>query len=341
MARALGFDELSAIWAQSLDDVGKPPYEVLLPSPGEAAVILERLGVAAADAAEVIDSLPSPGRTPEWWWLLERSCHRLTRDMADPDESHFGWPFWVGGASAYSLQQRCFMPHVFLAAMPHAMAWHRSRSIAEGVSLASFSDLGRHMAIHRRMHGATGVDAPWWLSLCLRAEVFELGRLQFNWFHFGVGDESPLWYTEEEANRRGSGFRQGDIGVGIHIPESGPMTPAACDDSFEKAGRFFAEHLPLSSGQSRRLATCWSWLLDGQLVDYLPAESNIVRFQRRFEIVPSYVETDASMLEFVFRVPDPLERLDSLPQRTTLERAAVAHLKAGGHWRACSGWFEL
>jgi hypothetical protein len=33
--------------------------------------------------------------------------------------------------------------------------------------------------------------------------------------------------------------------------------------------------------------------------------------------------------------------LDDLPQRTTLERAIVAHLRAGGHWRARTGWFEF
>jgi hypothetical protein len=118
------------------------------------------------------------------------------------------------------------------------------------------------------------------------------------------------------------------------------MTPAACDDSFERAKGFFAEFSPLRD-QRRRLATCWSWLLDDQLADWLSAESNIMRFQRRFELVPGSVEDDEEMLRFVFRVPEPLACLDSLPQRTALERAAVAHLRAGGHWRLRSGWVDL
>ncbi len=340
VAKALGFGTSETSWADGLDAVGKPPYELVLPPPDEATELLRRLGVPETDAAEVVATLPSRTGLPEWWWLLERSCHWLTKVMGNPDESHFTWPSWVGTEQACSLQRRCFIPHVFLAMVPHTMAWHRSRGIAEDISWASMADLGRHMVIHRRTYGATGVDAAWWVTVCLRAEVFDLGRLQFNWFHLGAGDTSPWWYPLEEARRRGPGFRPGDFCVGVHIPESGPMTPAACGDSFERAQGFFSEHFPLVD-QRRRLATCWSWLLDDQLADWLPPESNIVRFQRRFELVPGSIESDGDILEFVFRVPGPLEHLDALPQRTRLERAVVAHLKAGGHWRTRSGWVDL
>lgn len=340
IARALGFGPWETKWAEGLDGFGEPSPEVLLPPGDEAAELLGRLGVVGPDAADVVSTLPSPRTSPEWWWLLERSCHRLIQTMGQPAEPHSGWPSWVGGEEVCSLERRCFMPHVFLAMMPRTMAWHRARGIGEDISWASMADLGRHMALHRQMYSATGVDAPWWLSMCLRAEMFDLGRLQFNWLHLGVGDASPPWYPTEEAERRGVGFRPGDACVGVHIPESGPLTPAACDDSFERASGFFAEFFPLKD-QPRRLATCFSWMLDDQLVDWLPADSNIVRFQRRFELVPGSVEDDGELLEFVFRVPEPLGRLDFLPQRTALQRAAVAHLRAGGHWRPRSGWVDL
>ncbi|MGA3354255.1 MAG: acyltransferase domain-containing protein [Acidimicrobiales bacterium] len=320
--------------------MGEPPYEVVLPGADEAEDLLRRLDVTEADAAEVVATLPSRGGSPEWWWLLERSCHWLSQAMGHPDRSHFTFPTWIGREEACGSQRRCFMAHVFLAMMPRTMAWHRALGIAEDISWASTADLGRHMSIHRRTYGATGVDAGWWVTVCLRAEVFDLGRLQFNWFHLGSGDKSPDWYPPEEARRRGTGFEQGDFCVGVHIPVSGSLSPAACDDSFEMAKGFFSKYFPLRE-QTRRLATCWSWLLDEQLAEWLPAESNIVRFQRRFELVPGKVEYDEAMLEFVFRVPDPLDHLDDLPQRTSLERAAVEHLKSGGHWYARSGWVDL
>ena len=268
VANELGFGTLATKWAEDLDAVGRPPYEVALPSPDEAMELLGRLGVPEADAAEVTATLPSAAGTPIWWWLIERACHWLTLAMGKPAEPHFIWPDWAGTEHTYSLQHRCFTAHVFLAVMPHTVAWHRSRGISEDISWASMADLGRHMVLHRRAYGATGVDNAWWVTVCLRAEVFDLGRLQFSWFHLGTGDSSPWWYSLDEARRRGTGFRPGDFCVGVHIPESGPMTPAVCDYSLEMAKDFFSEHFPLSD-QGRRLATCWSWLLDDQLADWL------------------------------------------------------------------------
>jgi len=71
----------------------------------------------------------------------------------------------------------------------------------------------------------------------------------------------------------------------------------------------------------------------------LPADSNIVRFQRRFEPVPGWREGDADVLRFVFgRLGGDLDRL---PQDSALQRAIVAHLRAGRHWRTRTGRLEL
>ena len=332
-------------WAEGLDALGPPPFDVELPAGGAAGALLARLQVDPADAADVLESLPSPERTPEWWWLLERSVHRLANSMGDPSQPHFGWPDWVASRPGVPLARRCFMAHVFLATVPHTQEWHLARGIPDDVSWASLVDLGRHMAIHRRAYGATGVDAAWWLSLCLRGEAFDLGRLQFTYFALGRSDDTPWWYPWEEAEKLGDGFRRGDACIGVHIPESGPMTPEACDESFRQAAVFFDNHFP-ASAQERRLATCWSWLLDDQLANWLPEASNVVRFQRRFELVPGSLGSDGNALSFVFRKQPPPEGvteefLGSLPARTTLERALVSHLRAGGEWCSRSGWVDL
>ncbi len=340
----LGLRGGGARWAERLDALGPPTFDVVLPEGDAAGALLTRLEVDPADAAAVLASLPSPERDPERWWLLERSVHRLTSEMGDPSRSHFDWPDWIGTEDAVPLERRCFMAHVFLATVPHTRAWHAARGIPDDLSWASLADLSRHMAIHRLAFGAAGVDAAWWLSHCLRGEAFDLGRLQFTYFGLGESDGSPGWYPWDEAEARGVGFRRGDACVGVHIPESGPMTPDACEESLRRAAAFFPRYFP-AAGQSRRLATCWSWLLDDELGNWLPEDSNIMRFQRRFELAPGGVPTDDA-LKFVFRVRIPLEGvsapfLDSLPARTTLQRAIVAHLRAGGRWRSCAGWLDL
>jgi hypothetical protein len=331
-------------WIDDLEAVGPGDAPLAVPKAAECRDLLSSIGVSEADASDVVSSLPSPDKSPEWWWLLERAVHRLTLEMGDPDKSHFGWPHWVASKPGVALERRCFMAHVYLATLPYTRAWHQAHGVPDDISWSSLADLGRHMAIHRRMYGEAGVDASWWLSLSLRGEVFDLGRLQFTYFRLGYGDQSPPWYSPEDVARLGEGFAEGDSCIGVHIPESGPMTPEACEESFRTAAGFFAKCFPVPQG--RRLATCWSWLLDDQLSRWLSPASNIMAFQRRFELVPGSIESDWNILDFVFRKPMPAggwtpEWLDSLPARSTLERAIVAHLRAGGHWRSRTGWLDL
>ncbi|MGH9169798.1 MAG: acyltransferase domain-containing protein [Acidimicrobiales bacterium] len=346
LSERLGLDAADRYWVAGLDAAGAPFCGVRIPDAVESAATLARIGVAEADAADVIATLPSPVRDPEWWWLLERSVHKIVSEMGEPDKLHVGWPDWTAATPGRPLGQRCFMAHVYLATLPYLGAWHVAHGIPEEVSLASFADLARHMAIHRRVFGEAGVDASWWLTLSLRGEAFDLGRLQFTYFRLGHGDQAVWWYPPEAAAALGSGFLHGDSCIGVHIPEGRPMTPEACDESFALAAAFMQRYFPPPAGQQRRVATCWSWLLDDQLADILPASSNIVRFQRRFELVPGWVPGDESVAEFVWRRqlpsqgPTP-EWLDTLPQNTRLERALVAHLRDGGHFRVRSGWLDL
>jgi len=76
------------------------------------------------------------------------------------------------------------------------------------------------------------------------------------------------------------------------------------------------------------------------LGEYLPGDSNILAFARRFELVPGALDNDEAMLQFVFGAQRPGE-LQALPQRTTLERAVVRHIQSGRHWRLRTGWLSL
>jgi hypothetical protein len=123
----------------------------------------------------------------------------------------------------------------------------------------------------------------------------------------------------------------------VHIPPGPPLTPEACDDSFARALPFFRRHVP---GGPYTVATCGSWLLDPQLVGMIGADSNIVRFQRRFIPVPDASwPGDEDVLRFVFG--DPHAEVAALAPTTRLERAIVAHLNAGSHFRTTLGWARL
>ena len=157
------------------------------------------------------------------------------------------------------------------------------------------------------------------VSECVNTSVFGRWRISF---------DPPA------AGLDGS-FRRGDPALGVHIPGGGGLTPEACDASFAQARLFYERHF---SREQYRIAECGSWLLDEQLAEYLPADSNIVRFQRRFTLVAGESwPADDEIVAFVFGRPRPAS-LDSLPRRTTLERAIVQHLREGRHWYSRLGW---
>jgi hypothetical protein len=121
----------------------------------------------------------------------------------------------------------------------------------------------------------------------------------------------------------------------IHIPRGAALDLEACRRSLQEALQFFPTHFP----ELHFVAfACDSWLLDAQLEELLPPYSNLVRFLRLMYLVP--VGSDGTeALEWVFDgVPADLAKT---PRDTTLRRAALDHVSAGGHLRAGGGFLLL
>jgi hypothetical protein len=283
-----------------------------LPAKADAPAILGRLAVRPDDAAEIMAGWPdadSPLWTPELRWLLDRSIALVRADLGGhgwlppgPELPRDRGPAW----------QHLYV-YAYLALVDVVTAYHREHGIPADVSWTTLADLGRNLAVDRRMNREGWPVMQSWLTLHARGAVYELGRLQHH---------------------------RGGEAISLHIPESGPMTPEAIDASLDAGRAFMPRHFP---DEHYTRFSCGSWLLDPQLREYLPEDSNIVRFQRRFELAPyeepEGIDADVEVLRFVFRsLSTPL---DQLPRRTALQRAVVDHLKAGRHWRWRTGTFPL
>jgi hypothetical protein len=299
----------------------------VLPDADELAEVLLDLAVPHED----INALVRMGRRvtddPELLRFLRASVEELVRGMGE-----------VGGAVdlpqldwASGPLQRCFPVYVFVAALPYTRAYHRALGIPDDVSRRTLADLGRNMTVHRRRYGRAGVQAPWWLTRHFRGELYQLGRLQFE-------RTRPGQRTSRALTAAGLDLTSGALCLNLHIPDClGPLSPAACERSLALAADFFARHYP---EEKFRAALCHSWLLDPQLKEYLPADSNIVRFQNRFHVAREDREpADSEPVQFVFG--DPELSIGTLPRRTAVERAVGDHLRAGGHWYIGHGWFAL
>ncbi|BCJ61987.1 acyltransferase domain-containing protein [Micromonospora endophytica] len=282
-----------------------------LPDKADAPAILDRLAVRPDDVAEIMAGWPDPDSplwTVELRWLLDRSIALVRADLGG-----YGWlvpgpalprergPAW-----------RHLYGYAYLALVDVVRGYHRDHGVPDVVSWATLADLGRNLAIDRRMNREGWPVMQNWLTLHVRGGLYELGRLQ---------------------------HQRGDNAIDLHIPDSGRLTPEAVDASLDEARAFFPRHFP---DEHYSAFACGSWLLDPQLREYLPEDANIVRFQRRFELEP-YEESegpdDVEVRRFVFR--DLTTPLDQLPARTLLQRAVVAHLSAGRHWHWRRGHFPL
>lgn len=328
----------TAAWLDALDAFdatgapGSPDVAIDVPE-GEALIeALRSFGVLDEDIGPIVAALPGRDEDPVAHDLAVRCARVLvgamgSLDVAGDTGAAFAIPAWPVDTGATG---RCFAIFAYAAALPYLLAYLRGLGIQENVTRATLADLGRHVRVHRRRHWTVGLEPQGWLSLHLRGLLFDLGRLQF---------ERVLLPDRLGTAIRAAGLPSGpgDPALSVHIPDfSGPLDPVACDAAFARAAAYFPRHFP---AERHAIAFCGSWLLDPQLADVLPETSNIVRFQRRFTLAYLTEPNDDSTVRFVFgHVP---EDLASLPRETTLQRAVLDHIAAGGHWRGGVGWARM
>ncbi|MFE0174773.1 acyltransferase domain-containing protein [Streptomyces sp. NPDC059002] len=328
MLEALRADKDLAGWLGGLEGAGEPQVEAVLPDAGELPDVLLDLAVPHEDINDLVALRDRLWRDPEARKLLDRCLDALVRDMGRPG----GGPDFPVLPAGLGELGRCFFLYVYVAALPYARAYHRGRGIPDDVSRRTLADLGRHLAVHRRARGSRGLVVPGWLALHFRGELYQLGRLQFQRAVLGgrMGGATAA---------AGHAAGPGDPCLNLHIADfRGQLSPEACDESIDLAREFFARHFPEERFET---AVCHSWLLDPQLRRYLPADSNIVRFQDRFHLAQGYGQDpdDGTPVSFVFGDRDLA--VAQLPRRTRVERAVGDHLRAGGHWYGGHGWFPL
>ncbi|MFF0724353.1 acyltransferase domain-containing protein [Streptomyces sp. NPDC004134] len=336
----LRLDGTYASWTDALAAAHPAPPPAGVPRGAELTALLRAVGVPEREDAELTAALAEvTAAGSPYAWLLDRAVAARAAalgsvgdDRGDPGSGP-ALPAALGAAG------RWFHAAVFLAALPEVRAYHARHGVPDDVSWATLADLGNKVGVHRRVYGVGGMDKQWWMVLPYGGILYRLGRLQFNL------DRDPV----------------AGHGLDVHIPEGGPLDPQACEESYARAAEFFPRRFGAflygakdSAARGDLRMNCRSWLLDPQLAEYLPAGSNIVRFQRRFTLDPrdpadvpepdenGLAASDRGIVEFVFRrmVRTPAD-VRALPARTTLERAVVSHIAGGGHWDTPRGSFML
>jgi hypothetical protein len=124
----------------------------------------------------------------------------------------------------------------------------------------------------------------------------------------------------------------GDRVLDMHIPRGERLTPEISLGSFCLAKEFFPRHFP----ETKFVAfTCSSWMLDPNLRLILPEESNLVQFERLWNLLATAGDETGC---FVFVFENRNVDLLTAPRDTALRRAVIDWLNAGNHMRGVAGF---
>ncbi len=185
---------------------------------------------------------------------------------------------------------------------------YRQKGIGDDIYFDTMKCYTRFIDETFRMTDRLYFDRYWWTTRQAGGHLFRIGELEYERKHL--------------ADR---------VVIGMHIPSDADLSPAAVDRSLQSAKEFFEAYYPELTNAEYR---CHSWLLDGQLKGMLNENSNIVRFQARFDIFDEG-EVGTDFLEWLYQTKSA--DYASLPEYTSLQRNVKKHLLSGGVIRDAYG----
>ncbi len=318
--------------------IGTPPHTVrpafalepdavrlMLTAPAAAAT-MDLLGICEPDRSELLAVIPRALADPEVLAAIAQVANLLRAEAgltAAPAD------LVARKEADDALQGRLLPGQGLIAILGHLVgtdtvrAWHAARGLSREQSWGVLADLGQQMRVHRATFGELGHHTLAWTAMNWAGRLFWLGRLQFD-----------LHRRTDAAGERWA--------LGVHIPATGPLAPAAVEASFDAATAFFtARFADLAEGRSPgappfgREFACTSWLVNAELPRLVGTDSNLGAFARRWEIEDTYdASADAAFFVFHRRPPVAPERLVA---HTRLERAVRERLVTGEGWRGGIG----
>lgn len=284
---------------------------------------LSLLGFRSDDAQDVMRHAEEVLRQPRSAELVDGAARALRERLGQFLEHTGPWPDPFAGLDGV------LGTLALITASAAVQRWHADRGVNEEVSAATLSDLGRQLALHRRVRGHFGLDSPHRLLPTWQGSMYHLGRLQLGLVRMRAGGRRAAALPPE--------LRDQQWLLVVQIPQTGPLRDRTVEESLLAARPFFDKHFP---GAEPRYATCTSWLLDPYLVRIVPPESHVARFQRRFTQFGPVSDADADAVYFTFGRYG-LDDLDSLPRDTPFRRAVLDRIAAGEHWHLVQGFVEL
>lgn len=179
---------------------------------------------------------------------------------------------------------------------------YQEKNIPKTVYIDTMKCFTRFIEECKKKNGRMFFDRGWWTYRQISMNIFRIGELEYQFKEYG-----------------------GENVIGIHIPSDADLSKDAVDYSLKQAEIFFQTYY---GGYEYKKYTCNSWLMSPKLKQLLSEKSNILSFQKRFNIIEEDKE-DKEYIEWLFQVPVDTD-YKNLPGATTLQKKVKELLLNGG-----------
>ncbi len=202
---------------------------------------------------------------------------------------------------------------------------YKKTGISEAVYYDSMGDIELWADEYRALYGKSGIEEYEWIEETLDMKVFKLGRLQFSQIDPSV--------CKELYDKLGVLDRDITL-INVHVQKGDSLDPEECQKSYKMARDFYG---PKNPGKTL-VIRCDSWLLNPKLKLLLGENSNIVKFQKDFQL--AYEEkNNRQMEERVFG--KATDDIASYPENTRLQKSLKQRLLAGEEFGTAIGTYVL
>ncbi|MBQ4314156.1 MAG: hypothetical protein IJC21_01805 [Lentisphaeria bacterium] len=197
----------------------------------------------------------------------------------------------------------------------YAKQIHASLGIPQYILENGMRDIAIWSRHELRDKGVFGIRRGFhWTNVLYRAVALRFGRLECNLTRGFRLDE----LRDEAGNLL---LKKDDPLIGLHIPADGALDIDACIDSMRKMAEFFDWYKPDYHYKGFVVDT---WLVDPLLAQFLPPESNIVRFQQLG--IQYLIQDEYDPTFWLWGTRDP----EKVANPSELQRKALAFIKSGG-----------
>ncbi len=201
------------------------------------------------------------------------------------------------------------------------------RGIPREIYLSTISDLSLRLELYGQRTKKLGLskDDVIWFRHLVQGHIFKLHSLQFQLFHMvyldaeGCGEDYMTFDPVQKAQ-----LPPGTPVLNVHVQKGADLSVEAVEQSFCMARAFFTRYFPEHRVQA---FLCYSWLLYPGLQELLSAQSHILQFARRFQII-GQARDNGEAIRRIYGKRYP--RLSNYPQLTSLQRRAMGRFSSLG-----------